>query len=84
MIKIHNLEKSFGNNHVLNGVNIEITRGECVCVIGPSGSGKSTFLRCINLLEQPDAGEILINGKDILRVRFRCVSGESWHGISAF
>ena len=67
MIKIHNLEKSFGNNHVLNGVNIEITRGECVCVIGPSGSGKSTFLRCINLLEQPDAGEILINGKDILK-----------------
>lgn len=51
MIKIHNLEKSFGNNHVLNGVNIEITKGECVCVIGPSGSGKSTFLRCINLLE---------------------------------
>ena len=39
MIKIHNLEKSFGNNHVLNGVNIEITKGECVCVIGPSGSG---------------------------------------------
>ena len=68
MIKIHNLEKSFGNNHVLNGVNIEITRGECVCVIGPSGSGKSTFLRCINLLEQPDAGEILINGKDILKL----------------
>ena len=67
MIKIHNLEKSFGNNHVLNGVNIEITKGECVCVIGPSGSGKSTFLRCINLLEQPDAGEILINGKDILK-----------------
>lgn len=51
MIKIHNLEKSFGNNHVLNGVNIEITKGECVCVIGPSGSGKSTFLRCINLLD---------------------------------
>ena len=67
MIKIHNLEKSFGNNHVLNGVNIEITKGECVGLIGHTGSGKSTFLRCINLLEQPDAGEILINGKDILK-----------------
>ena len=47
MIKIHNLEKSFGNNHVLNGVNIEITKGECVCVIGPSGSGKSTLLSLV-------------------------------------
>ena len=54
MIKIHNLEKSFGNNHVLNGVNIEITRGEMCLCHWTFWLRKSTFLRCINLLEQPD------------------------------
>ena len=54
MISVHNLKKSFGNVQVLKGINIEIRKGECVCIIGPSGSGKSTFLRCLNLLEVPD------------------------------
>ena len=67
MIDVRNLEKSFGDHKVLDGINEHIYPGEKVVVIGPSGSGKSTFLRCINLLEQPDAGEILINGKDILK-----------------
>ena len=66
MIKVRNLQKSFGDNHVLNGIDVDIRKGECVCVIGPSGSGKSTFLRCLNLLENPEEGEIYINGQDIM------------------
>ena len=66
MIKVRNLQKSFGDNHVLNGIDVDIRKGECVCVIGPSGSGKSTFLRCLKLLEKPEEGEIYINGQDIM------------------
>jgi ABC-type polar amino acid transport system ATPase subunit len=66
VIKVRNLQKSFGDNHVLNGIDVDIRKGECVCVIGPSGSGKSTFLRCLNLLEKPEEGEIYINGQDIM------------------
>ena len=66
MIEVRNLQKSFGDNHVLNGIDVDIRKGECVCVIGPSGSGKSTFLRCLNLLEKPEEGEIYINGQDIM------------------
>ena len=66
MIKVRNLQKSFGDNHVLNGIDVDIRKGECVCVIRPSGSGKSTFLRCLNLLEKPEEGEIFINGQDIM------------------
>ena len=67
MIEIKNLQKSYGNVAVLNGINAEIKKGECICVIGPSGSGKSTFLRCINLMEKPSEGEILVDGVDILK-----------------
>ncbi len=66
MIEIKELHKSFGDLQVLKGVTAHIDQGECVCIIGPSGSGKSTFLRCINLLEQPDAGSIVVDGTDIL------------------
>ncbi|QYJ85666.1 amino acid ABC transporter ATP-binding protein [Shewanella mesophila] len=65
MINITNLHKSFGDNLVLKGINEHIARGEVVSVIGPSGSGKSTFLRCINLLEQPSQGDIVIDGQSI-------------------
>ncbi|MCL1137700.1 amino acid ABC transporter ATP-binding protein [Shewanella pneumatophori] len=65
MIKINNLHKSFGDNQVLKGISEQINKGEVVSVIGPSGSGKSTFLRCINLLEQPTQGDILIDGQSI-------------------
>lgn len=58
MIDVKGLQKSFGKNQVLTGIDIEIAQGEVVVVIGPSGSGKSTFLRCLNLLEQPTGGEI--------------------------
>ena len=65
MITVNNLHKSFGSLNVLKGVNQHIRHGEKVVVIGPSGSGKSTFLRCLNLLEQPTAGEITFDGLTI-------------------
>ena len=65
MIKVTNLHKYFGELHVLKGINEEIHKGEVVSIIGPSGSGKSTFLRCLNLLEKPEEGQILFEGVDI-------------------
>lgn len=65
MIEVKNLEKSFGKNHVLRGINETINEGEVVCIIGPSGSGKSTFLRCLNLLEQPTSGEVILDDEKI-------------------
>lgn len=62
MIRVHNLQKQFGDSHVLRGISCEIAANEVICVIGPSGSGKSTFLRCINALETLSGGEILVNG----------------------
>ena len=62
MIKITDLKKSFGDLHVLNGVNLTIGEKEVVVIIGPSGSGKSTLLRCINYLEEPTGGSIVIDG----------------------
>ena len=65
MIRINGLHKYFGENHVLRGITNHIQKGEVVVVIGPSGSGKSTFLRCMNLLEIPTAGEIILEGQNI-------------------
>ncbi|MBO7341448.1 MAG: amino acid ABC transporter ATP-binding protein, partial [Clostridia bacterium] len=65
MISTKGLCKVFGNVDVLKGVDIDIHKGEVVCVIGASGSGKSTFLRCLNLLEQPTSGSIYFNGVDL-------------------
>ncbi len=66
MIEIINLSKSFGHHEVLRSINLKIKPQEVVCIIGPSGSGKSTLLRCINLLEQPTSGKVIIEGVDIL------------------
>ena len=65
MIDVINLKKSFGDLHVLRGVNLSVKDGEKVCVIGPSGSGKSTLLYCLNCLTDPTSGEIIYEGKDI-------------------
>lgn len=65
MITVKNLNKYYGNHHVLKGINQTIEKGEKVVVVGPSGSGKSTFLRCLNLLETPTSGEIWFEGKEI-------------------
>ena len=65
MIEFHNVHKSFGKLEVLKGIDFKIEKGQVVTLIGPSGSGKSTILRCINLLEKPDSGTVLIEGQDI-------------------
>jgi polar amino acid transport system ATP-binding protein len=64
-IEVRGLHKSFGDLEVLTGIDFHVRHGEVVCVIGPSGSGKSTLLRCINRLEEPSSGRILIEGDDI-------------------
>ena len=65
LIKVDGLEKSFDKVEVLKGINLEIKKGEVVCIIGPSGCGKSTFLRTLNLLEEPTGGHIYFEGTDI-------------------
>lgn len=64
-IVIRDLHKSFGDNEVLRGIDLEIGQGEVVCVIGPSGSGKSTLLRCVNLLEEPTKGQVFVGGTEL-------------------
>ena len=76
MIVTKNLQKSFHGNKVLCGIDEHIEKGEKVVVIGPSGSGKSTFLRCLNLLEEPTDGEIIFNGVDITKRRYKDASGK--------
>ncbi|MFI0819377.1 amino acid ABC transporter ATP-binding protein [Streptomyces sp. NPDC021098] len=65
MIRIRGLHKSFGALEVLKGIDLDVERGEVVCVIGPSGSGKSTLLRCVNLLEEPASGSVTVDGAEV-------------------
>ena len=65
MLRLEGVCKRFGRLEVLRGIDLEVARGEVVCVLGPSGSGKSTLLRCINLLEPPEEGRILLEGQEI-------------------
>ncbi len=65
-ILVENLVKKYGDNTVLNNINVSIAEGEVVCVIGPSGSGKSTFLRCLNRLEEPTSGDIILDGAHLM------------------
>jgi polar amino acid transport system ATP-binding protein len=66
MIEIKDLNKHFGELHVLKGIDTTVQKGEVIAIIGPSGSGKSTYLRCINRMEEPTGGHIFIDGKDMM------------------
>ena len=74
MIAIRDVRKSFGTNLVLDGITLEVTQGEVVCVIGASGSGKSTLLRCVNGLESYDSGEIVVAGQRVDRDKHHIVA----------
>ncbi len=69
LLEVSGLTKHFGKNEVLRGIDTTIYRGEKIAVIGPSGSGKSTFLRCLNRLEEPTAGAVLLHGEDIVTTK---------------
>jgi polar amino acid transport system ATP-binding protein len=71
IVQLQGVNKSFGDLHVLRGVDIEIPEGAVVCVLGPSGSGKSTLLRCVNLLEPPDSGVVVFEGQPITALTTR-------------
>ncbi|MDR0446477.1 MAG: amino acid ABC transporter ATP-binding protein [Oscillospiraceae bacterium] len=71
VIEVNSLRKSFGSNEILKGIDLSVTKGEVVSVIGSSGSGKSTFLRCVNLLEWPTSGDILFKGESVTRRGFK-------------
>ena len=78
MVRLHGICKRFGELEVLKGVDIDIAKGEVVCILGPSGSGKSTLLRCVNLLEPPEEGEIYIEGRDICKGPGSGTGEQSW------
>ena len=84
VIEIKNIRKDFGNRTVLKDVNFNVHEGEVVSIIGSSGSGKSTLLRCINLLETPTSGQILIHGKDVLSGDVPLVELRKKVGMSRF
>jgi len=69
VIETKDIHKSFGENHVLRGINLKISKGEKVVILGPSGSGKSTLLRCMNLLEIPTKGQVLVEGTRINTIK---------------
>ena len=69
VFSIKDLQKSFGDNKVLKGVNLDIETGDIIVIIGPSGCGKSTFLRCLNCLEDPDGGHIYFDGEDLVDMK---------------
>ena len=84
VVEISGLHKAFGSLQVLRGIDLTVERGDVVCIIGPSGSGKSTLLRCVNLLEQPDSGKVVVDGTeltdpdvDIDKARRRLANGKS-------
>lgn len=74
MIKIRNLHKNFGDHHLFKGINLDVSKGEVVVIIGPSGSGKSTFLRCINGLETFSEGEIVVDNIELHAIKRKKIS----------
>ena len=66
MIELIDMNKYFGSNHVLKDINLHVEEGEKIVVLGPSGSGKSTMIRCINQLEKPNSGQVIVDGISVL------------------
>jgi ABC-type polar amino acid transport system ATPase subunit len=79
MVSLKGIRKRFGQLEVLKGVNLDVAKGEVVCILGPSGSGKSTLLRCCNLLEPPEEGEIFLEGQDICKGPGSGTGEQSWN-----
>ncbi len=79
ILQLKQIHKSYGPLEVLKGVDLDVAKGEVVCILGPSGSGKSTLLRCVNLLEPPEQGEIFLEGKDICRGPGSGSGEEGWN-----
>ncbi|HET7445048.1 MAG TPA: amino acid ABC transporter ATP-binding protein [Solirubrobacterales bacterium] len=79
MLSLQGVHKRYGELEVLKGVDLDVAKGEVVCILGPSGSGKSTLLRCVNLLEPPEAGEIFLEGKDICKGPGSGTGEQSWN-----
>jgi ABC-type polar amino acid transport system ATPase subunit len=79
MLKLSGVRKRFGDLEVLKGVDLDVAKGEVICILGPSGSGKSTLLRCVNLLEPPEEGEIFLEGQDICKGPGSGTGEQSWN-----
>jgi ABC-type polar amino acid transport system ATPase subunit len=79
LLKLRGVQKRFGELEVLKGIDLDVQKGEVVCILGPSGSGKSTLLRCVNLLEPPEEGEILLETQDICRGPGSGTGEQSWN-----
>jgi polar amino acid transport system ATP-binding protein len=79
MLRLQGVYKRFGELEVLKGVDLDVAKGEVVCILGPSGSGKSTLLRCVNLLEPPEEGEIFLEGQDICKGPGSGTGEQSWN-----
>jgi polar amino acid transport system ATP-binding protein len=78
-LQLKNIHKRFGNLEVLKGVDLDVAKGEVICILGPSGSGKSTLLRCVNLLAPPEEGEIFLEGQDICKGPNSGTGESSWN-----
>jgi polar amino acid transport system ATP-binding protein len=79
MLSLQGIHKRYGDLEVLKGVDLDVAKGEVICVLGPSGSGKSTLLRCVNLLEPPEEGEIFLEGQDICKGPGSGTGEQSWN-----
>jgi polar amino acid transport system ATP-binding protein len=79
MLSLKGIRKRFGNLEVLKGIDLDVAKGEVICILGPSGSGKSTLLRCVNLLEPPEEGEIFLEGQDICKGPGSGTGEQSWN-----
>lgn len=87
IISIRSLNKDFGENKILKGIDLDVQKGEVISIIGSSGSGKSTLLRCVNMLEEPTAGDILYHGESILKMhkaKFRTKVGMVFQSFNLF